>query len=185
MLIHDSGNQRTVIFTVFDCSFRYHLFRISEKFPRNFTWLYELYNSKTYGRRRLIYFPTIYHLGDTINTSPAISTSIRCLTHIRHVHKLINLKDISYAIHNGPPRKTEDYLQETGRAAREREKGSRGRAILLKFSGDHRGRMPDDNMNKMVTQERCRSEILTVKFNIREKKPQDCCDHCYWDITLP
>ena len=49
----------------FDFSFRYHVVRISEEFPRNFTWLYELYNSKTYGGRMLIFFPTIYHLGDT------------------------------------------------------------------------------------------------------------------------
>ena len=199
----------------FDFSFRYHVVRISEEFPRNFTWLYELYNSKTYGGRMLIFFPTIYHLGDTYQyvtaniteSAPSVymfhkKTSdsrkaeiLRLLSQPQSDAKLtvvmctssfslgLDLKDISYVIHYGPPRKTEDYLQETGRAARER--GSHGHAILLTFSGDRRGRMLDDNMKEMVTQERCRREILTVKFNIREEKPQDCCDHCQWDITLP
>ena len=96
----------------------------------------------------------------------------------------MNLKNIQYVIHYGPPVTAEAFVQETGRAAR--EKSLHGHSILMTYPRMFAGRKPDDTMKAYVKQQQCLRNILLAKFS--SAKPEDqleCCDFCEAYLDCP
>ena len=97
----------------------------------------------------------------------------------------LNLPGINYVIHYSPPRTIEEYVQETGRVARERN--SHGHAILLMHAGCMRGRKLDLDMKQYATEQDCLRQQINAKFKYPYDEGLDkslCCDQCNWDPVL-
>lgn len=186
--------------------------KVRSEFPANFHWLVDLCNS-SYAGRILIFFWNRHLLGDVFQYVTANTTKGELyMFHKRTdneqktliLNKLaspstgmlqvvlctssfslgLDLADIEFVIHYGPAQTAEDYLQETGRAARKQE--TQGHAILLNFVGSQAGKHLDDSMRGYLRQGECKRDILNAKFQFTEsKKPDNCCDFCFSDIAVP
>lgn len=89
----------------------------------------------------------------------------------------INIRSVDYVVHYGPPRTADAFLQETGRAAREKDR--HGHSILMTFPRMCSGRPLDGFMKSFSRREGCLRQILLNKFN--STKPTDqqhCCNVC-------
>lgn len=186
--------------------------KVSAEFPANFHWLICLCNSN-YSGRLLIFFWNRHQLGDvyqyvTANTtrgevfmfhkqtapetkaailsklSNSLAAGLQVVLCTSSFSLGLDLKSIEFVIHYGPSQTAEDYLQETGRAAREPAK--QGHAILIDFPSSQAGKRLDDTMKRYLKQADCKRTTLNAKFHFSEtNKPANCCDFCQWDIDVP
>lgn len=111
-----------------------------------------------------------------------INGKVKCVFSSSSLSMGMNLSNIEYVIHYGPPMSCDSFLQETGRAAR--EPSLHGHSILLTFPRMAAGRQLDETMKSYLNPEKCRREILLSKFKCA--KPADqlmCCDVCQPEIT--
>lgn len=91
----------------------------------------------------------------------------------------LNFKDIDYVVHYGVPTTTEEFLQETGRAARELER--HGHAVLLTFPGMQAS---DLTMKLVARSDTCILRLLNDHFDIKTVRRIDCCDICNWALCV-
>ena len=94
----------------------------------------------------------------------------------------VNVKDVNYVIHFGPPKEIEDYIQAIGRAGRD---GSKSYAILL-YTGNQLGKCTSAMKLYAKTTDNCLREALYSGFDTNPKKPQklhDCCSFCHKQCT--
>lgn len=89
----------------------------------------------------------------------------------------LNLAQIKYVIHYGPPTTADAFIQETGRAAR--ESGLHAHSILLTFPRMASGRTLDDTMKDYLSGKECLRSTLLAKFHcVKPTDQQNCCDIC-------
>ena len=97
----------------------------------------------------------------------------------------MNLSNIEYVIHYGPPLTAEAFFQESGRAGR--EKDIRCYSILLTYSQMLSGCKPDEILKKYSKSESgCLRNILLAKFQSSKPEGQPhCCMRCDSDVDCP
>lgn len=88
----------------------------------------------------------------------------------------LDFTKLTRVIHYGIPHSIEDYIQETGRAAR--ETGSEGVAILLHYSSMTAGRSVEKSMKDYIDIGGCRRQFLMHHFGIDIESNDHCCDNC-------
>lgn len=89
----------------------------------------------------------------------------------------INLPCIKYVIHYGVPATADQFLQETGRAARERS--MLGESIIICHPFMSSGRKVDDTMKLYTCHKTCLRELVLSHFSaIKPADQQLCCDVC-------
>lgn len=102
---------------------------------------------------------------------------VKCVFSSSSLSMGMNLSNVEYIVHYGPPMTSDAFLQETGRAAREFT--THGQSILLTFPRMTAGRQIDETMKTYMQNKSCRRNILLSKFQCT--KPADqlaCCDIC-------
>lgn len=95
----------------------------------------------------------------------------------------LNLTGIDYVIHYGAPSSVEEYLQETGRAAR--ELGAHGHVILLRYNRMTAGHTISPAMKEFYrSRYECRRKFLTEYLNLaKTANSETCCDLCNWGLS--
>ena len=91
----------------------------------------------------------------------------------------VNIKDIRYVIHYGPPVSVDDYIQGIGRAGRD---GKKWEAILY-CSGSQLGKCSQEMKTYGKTANGCLREKLYESFDKNIEKPDnlhDCCSNCHF-----
>ena len=89
----------------------------------------------------------------------------------------VNLSAIEYVIHYGIPSSVNDFLQESGRAAR--EPNSTGTSIVIAFP--HMVRKGTDKTMRQYASKAlttCRRATLLHPFNVAPPTQDNCCDIC-------
>lgn len=94
----------------------------------------------------------------------------------------VNLSCVEYVVHYGVPVSVQDFLQETGRAAR--EPGSGGQSILMTYP---RHTKPGTNQSLKDFSSSdctvCRRALVLKPFNVVPERQDQCCDVCDSEIT--
>ena len=93
----------------------------------------------------------------------------------------VNIPDIQFVIHYGPPTDIDDYYQECGRAGRT---GHESFAILYLFGGCMVGRMSPPMKEYCKLSAGCRRKFLLQQFSsevLGSTKSHHCCDLCTTD----
>lgn len=94
----------------------------------------------------------------------------------------VNLKGIDYVVHYGSPGKIEEFIQETGRAARDPD--HTGHSLLITEPRLHAGRVVEQAMKDFASTTTCRREVLLNVFGESVSTgPIGCCDNCDWEQT--
>ena len=89
----------------------------------------------------------------------------------------VNIPDIKYVIHFGPPKDVEDYVQAVGRAGRD---GAQAFAILY-FTGNLLGKCSLEMKMYGRTEDTCLRQALYESFDKNPGKPKylhNCCSFC-------
>ena len=146
-----------------------------------------------------VYLYVTHHIGQLSgDTNPLIAmytklTSDQCKTHVMtemskdsnlrvvlctsSLSVGVNLTDIKYVIHYGIPTSVSDFLQETGRGAR--EAGATATSIVIGYP--HMVRKGTDKTMKQYARKDltcCRRVTLLSPFHIIPKFQNECCDIC-------
>ena len=92
----------------------------------------------------------------------------------------MDIPNIRKVLHYGPPRDVEQYVQETGRTARD---GLPGQCVILYHS--HALSHTDDAMKEIVKTKECRRQLLLQAFNETSdlNSQSRCCDNCLKDYS--
>lgn len=96
----------------------------------------------------------------------------------------INVSDVMYTIHYGTPTLAQDFLQETGRAAR--ESSAHGHSILITFPRENPKGL-SKFMKAFKKGRSCRRALLLAAFNSSSTISglTKCCDVCNTSIDHP
>lgn len=88
--------------------------------------------------------------------------------------------NLSAIVHFGCPDNVTEYIQETGRAARERN--SHGHAILLTYPRMLSGGSKSPCVKAYAKTKECRRKMLMDNFGIVPDSNQLCCDNCVLNL---
>lgn len=92
----------------------------------------------------------------------------------------LSLSGVKVTVHYGPADDLDDYMQETGRGAR--ETGSSSLAVLIKYRNSTGSCHVSKDMKEYITTKECRRKILYRPFMKDEPKSvkpgHNCCDNC-------
>ena len=151
-----------------------------------------MYHGKLLGNKEKVGLCVMYHLltdhdikQDVIEDMAKADGKTKIVFCSKSLSMGINMAQVKYVIHYGPPTTTDAFLQETGRAAREPK--IHAHSILLTFPRMASGRTLDDTMDayRKVKVSCLRSSLLS-KFHCTKPTDQKlCCDICdIYDIIF-
>ena len=93
----------------------------------------------------------------------------------------LNLRDIEYVVHYDLPHSLTDYVQETGRAAR--EPTTHGHAIILAYDKMSVGTKVERAMQEVAKTKMCRRDCIMSYFRLTPSPNVKCCDICNQDLA--
>lgn len=144
-----------------------------------------MYHGKLLGNKEKVGLCVMYHLltdhdikQDVIEDMAKADGKTKIVFCSKSLSMGINMAQVKYVIHYGPPTTTDAFLQETGRAAREPK--IHAHSILLTFPRMASGRTLDDTMDAYSkVKVSCLRSSLLSKFHCTKPTDQKlCCDIC-------
>lgn len=118
-----------------------------------------------------------------VMTSMAIESALRVVLCTSSLSVGVNFTNIKYVIHYGIPSTPSDFLQETGRAAR--EPSSTALSVVIGYPRMVRKETDSAMRSYVKTDNRCcRRALLLKPFNIVPTNVKYCCDICQPELHL-